>query len=385
MQLKEVISQAEQRLFLEMPLGIYSGIPDWIRPLDKDIQSVFDPAANKSFRHGKAIRWILFDQQGRCIGRIAAFVNKRYRNKGDQGSVGGFGFFECTNDPKAAACLLDAAKSWLQQEGMESMDGPINFGERDKWWGLVTKGFQSPLYCMNYNLPYYQELLEGYGLRAFYHQLCFGMHPHEDLQPKFYERQKALSGDPAYRARYIDTSRLDDFVADFHTVYNKAWAKHAGNKELSLEQCKKLFRSMKPVMDEKIVWFAYYKEEPIAIFINLPDLNQWFRYLNGKFGWFQKLRFLFLKQFVKNTRFVGIVFGVVPEFQGKGVDSFLIAEASAVVKTLPYTEYEMQWIGDFNPRMVAVAESLTPHRSRILTTYRMHFDSSRPFERHPML
>ena len=55
------------------------------------------------------------------------------------------------------------AKFASLQKGMEAMDGPINFGERDRWWGLITEGFTPPLYCMNYNPPYYIALFENYG------------------------------------------------------------------------------------------------------------------------------------------------------------------------------------------------------------------------------
>ncbi len=142
------------------------------------------------------------------------------------------------------------------------------------------------------------------------------------------------------------------------------------------------------VMDEKIIWFAYHKEEPVAIFINLPDLNQWFKYLDGKFGLLHKLKFLWAKMTKPNKRCVGIVFGVVPEWQGKGIDAYIIAEADKIMKaaSTPYTEYEMQWIGDFNPKMINVAESLGDvSRSRILTTYRYLFDRTKEFKRHPTL
>jgi hypothetical protein len=85
------------------------------------------------------------------IGRIAAFVNKRYKNKGDDVPVGGMGFFDCINNQEAADMLLDVARHWLGQRGMEAMDGPINFGERDKWWGLLVEGFHEPLWSMNFN------------------------------------------------------------------------------------------------------------------------------------------------------------------------------------------------------------------------------------------
>ncbi len=90
--------------------------------------------------------------------------------------VGGIGFFDCINDQAAADMLFDVAKHWLLQKGMEAMDGPINFGERDRWWGLVVEGFEPPpLYCMNFNPPYYQHLFENYGFRNYFNQICFGM------------------------------------------------------------------------------------------------------------------------------------------------------------------------------------------------------------------
>jgi len=384
--IEEVKTPAQSQIFLEVPISLYKSSPNYIRPLDKDVNEVFDKGKNKAFRHGTVTRWILYDDQRNTMGRIAAFTNKRYKNKGDDVPVGGVGFFECTNNQKAANLLFDTARQWLIGQGMQAMDGPINFGERDKWWGLLTNGFQSPLYCMNYNLPYYQQLFENYGFKLFFNQVCFGMHPREQLLPKFLGRHAKIAADPKLSAKHIRKSQLNEFAADFHTVYNKAWAGHGGNKELSMEQCRKIFLQMKPVMDEKIVWFAYYDKAPIAIFINLPDLNQWFKYLDGKFGLWQKLKFLWIKAARKNPRFVWIVFGIVPEWQGKGIDSYIIVEAAKVIQAnLQYEEYEMQWIGDFNPKMIALAENLTPIRSRQLTTYRYYFDREKPFHRHPFL
>jgi hypothetical protein len=147
-----------------------------------------------------------------------------------------------------------------------------------------------------------------------------------------------------------------------------------------------MFEKMKPVMDEHITWFTYYKDEPIALWVNLPDMNQWFKHLHGKFGLFQKLKFLFLKKFGKCDRFVGLVFGIIPEFQGKGVDAFMCTEAANVIQARgKYASYEMQWIGDFNPKMINIASSLDTVRNRTLVTYRYLFDRNKEFKRHPML
>ena len=388
MQIFPVTNNAESILFLKAPLIIYKTDPNWIRPLDKDINDVFDEKKNKAFRFGKLQRWILKDEEGNLVGRIAAFVNKKYKNIGDDVPIGGIGFFECINNQQAANLLLDNAKYWLIQQGMQAMDGPINFGERDRWWGMVTKGYSEPMYCMNYNPPYYVSLFENYGFLHFFEQVCLHMEPKAPLEKKIWDRHNAIAADKNFSARHINKNQLQKFAADFSEVYNKAWAGHGGLKQMAKEQVMIMFKKMKPVMDEKIIWYAYYKEQPIAIFINLPDLNQWFKHLDGKFGLLQKLQFLWLKKFKPNKKFTGIVFGIVPEWQGKGVDAYIIAESAKVIQSpqVSYSEYEMQWIGDFNPKMLNIASSLGDvKRSRNLTTFRYLFDRTKEFKRHPIL
>jgi hypothetical protein len=388
MQLQQVNSLEQQKKFMAVPDMIYKDDPQWIKPLDKDILEIFDEKKNKTFRFGKIIRWVLTGNDGVLLGRIAAFVNKKYKNKGDEVPAGGIGFFECINNQEAANLLFEEAQKWLEQEGMGCMDGPINFGERDRWWGLLTSGFTSPLYGMNYNPPYYRELFEQYGFQVFYNQVCLGMHPKKKLDEKIWQRHDAIAADPAYSACPISKNNLQKFATDFSIVYNKAWAGHGGLKELSKEQVLIMFKKMKPVMDERIIWFAYHADEPIGIFINLPDLNQWFKYLDGKFGLFQKLKFLWVKQFKPNRKFTGLVFGIVPAFQGKGLDAYIIAESAKVIQrnNVPYTAYEMQWIGDFNPKMLNIAENLGEvFRSRNLVTYRYLFNRQQVFHRHPIL
>lgn len=393
----EVNTPALEKDFINVNVIINQNDPNYIRPLDQDIKFVFDKNKNKAFRFGEAIRWVLKDEKGQLIGRIAAFVNKKYKTKGDEGPVGGVGFFDCINEQEAANLLLNTAKNWLQARGMIAMDGPINFGERDKWWGLLVEGFEPPLYCMPYNQPYYRELFEHYGFHPFFNQICFALKVGRRVQEKFYERHAALAKDPAYSSESIKKNNLEKYAKDFAIAYNKAWAGHGGLKQLDEKVVLKMFQSMKAVMDERLNWIIYHNKEPIGIWVNLPDLNQWFKYLNGKFSWIDKLKFLWIKKTKPCTKFVGLVFGIVPEFQGRGADSYMIVEGARLIQDITikngvytlgtpiYEDYEMQWIGDFNPKMINVAESLGTYRSRKLITYRYNFDREKEFKKHPIL
>lgn len=385
MKISEVSSPAQAKDFLLFPLSIYADDPNWIRPLDKDIESVFDPAKNKFFRHGSCIRFLLHGADGKIIGRIAAFINERLSKKEEQ-PTGGIGFFECINDQNAANMLFDAAKNWLSARGIEAMDGPINFGERDAWWGLIVEGFHPPQYKMNFNKPYYKQLFENYGFKTYFEQWCFAMGVMSKLQDKFYERHKIIAANPDYRAEHIRKSKLDKYAEDFRIVYNQAWVKHGGGKELEEKQVQNFFRQMKAVIDEKTIWYVYYKNQPVAMWVNLPDINQIFRKFNGKLGLIEKVRFILLLKRRKVRKMIGLVFGVVPEHQGKGVDSFMIVEGANLLRREKlYEDFEMQWVGDFNPKMISIAESLGTYRSRVLVTYRFLFDRKKEFKRHRIL
>jgi hypothetical protein len=384
MQVVAVVTSKQQREFLVVPVNIYKNDPNWIRPLDKDINDVFDPKANKFFRHGSCIRYLLIEND-KPIGRIAAFVNEK-TTKRESYPTGGVGFFECIDNVDAAHLLFDTAKQWLSEKGMQAMDGPINFGEREAWWGLIVEGFSPVPYKMNYNKPYYKALFESYGFKDYFKQFCFGLDPKKEVDIKLIERHAIIAADNDYRFECLQLNRLEKYAEDFRTVYNAAWVKHGQGKALESHHVQAFFKKMKPIIDSKLVYYVYYKNEPVAFFINLPDINQLFKKFNGRFGIMEKLRFLMMLKMRMTKKIIGMVFGVVPQHQGRGVDSFMIVEASKIIRLqLPYIDYEMQWIGDFNPKMISVAQSLTTHQSRLLITYRYLFDKQRVFERHPIL
>jgi len=388
MKIVEVTDKPTSREFLLLPIKIYRNINEWIRPLDKDIELVFDKKKNKAFRHGEVKRWILQDASGETIGRVAAFINRKTMNKGNDQPTGGMGFFECIDDQGAAFTLFDTCKHWLKSEGMEAMDGPINFGERDKWWGLLIDGFEKePNYNCNYNPAYYKEFFESYGFKIYFKQFTFGRVVKEKFQPRIYEKAEMIFQDPNYHFEHIKRNNLDKYTEDFRSVYNQAWAKH-GVPELSSLQAKALMKRLKPIMDEKIIWFGYYKDEPIAFYLNIPEINQIFKYVNGKLDLIGKIKFLYHKKMGSCKKMLGLVFGVTPKFQGRGVEGALIISTAKMVQD-DYHRYpllEMNWIGDFNPKMIKIVEQLgSGEIVKTHATYRKLFDESKPFKRKPIL
>lgn len=385
----EVNSKAIIKEFIQLPVRLYKNEGSWIRPLDKDIENIFDPKKNKTFRNGRCIRWVLKDDGGLTIGRIAAFVNEKTVNKDNDQPTGGVGFFECINDQNAANLLFDTGKQWLEDQGMEAMDGPINFGERDKWWGCLIDGYHiEPNYNCNYNFPYYKELFENYGFQEYFQQYTFGRKVRAPFSQRLMEKGQRVMEDPesGYSFEHLKLKNLDKYTEDFRIVYNKAWARHKGVSKMTSLQAKAIMKQMKPIIDEKIIWFGYHSGEPVAFYINLPEVNQIFKYVNGKLDLIGKLKFVYHKWRKSCNKMLGLVFGIVPEHQGKGVEGALVlATAQMVQKDYQrYDDLEMNWIGDFNPKMIRVVEQVGGDIVKTHVTYRKLFDESKPFKRCPI-
>ncbi|MCW5908197.1 MAG: GNAT family N-acetyltransferase [Chitinophagales bacterium] len=386
MKVLRVENSATEHEFLQLPFAIYKNDRYWIAPLKQDVQKVFDPRKNKYFNHGECARWILQDNNGKTIGRIAAFINYETAYTEEQ-PTGGCGFFECTNNREAAFVLFDTAKHWLQERGMEAMDGPINFGERNAWWGLLVEGFTPPTYQMNYNPPYYRTLFEAYGFKDYFQQYSYSININAPRPERYVGIVERLLSNGEYSFRHLEKGKLKQYAADFRSIFNRTWKFLPNFKEMSEEQAWSVIKSMKPVMIDYLCWFGYYKQEPVALFIMLPELNGWFKHVHGNLNLWGMLKFLWLKFFDRQNRKVfGIIFGVVPEHQRKGLEAAIVMAADKVVRSKNrWDEIELVWVGDFNTRMMRTCEVLGGKIVKTHITYRKLFDATKEFKRHKVI
>ena len=382
-EVKDKLSIAHFRQVLSL---IYKNDKNYIPHLNQDIDKVFDPKKNKLFEDGKAIRYILKSNDGQVIGRIAAFVNAKTAHTFAQ-PTGGIGFFECIDNQEAANLLFDSGKNWLLKQGMEAMDGPINFGDKNMFWGCLTHNFTDMnSYGMNYNPEYYQTLFESYGFGTYFEQFCYKRDIYLPAQPIFVRKYNLMMRNPEYKIANIRGRKLSEVGEEFRQVYNGAWGGHDGFKEMTHEAGQKLIQALKPALDPDIIIFVYFQGKPIAFYINIPELNEIFKFVNGEMNLFGKLKFLYHKWRHTPKTMVGIVFGVIREFQGQGVEGAMIKFAEdTIVHFDRYYETVITWIGDFNPKMLKVTDSLGGYRYRTLKTFRYLFDRNKPFERCPII
>lgn len=385
MVITEVTDKRSRREFLDVPKILYSNEGIWVCPLDREIESVFDRKRNIYFQHGEASRWILKDSNGKLAGRVAAFIDHNTSGKYDQ-PTGGMGFFECLQDQEAADKLFTTARDWLASKGMEAMDGPINFGETDKYWGLLVEGFTHPSYEIAYNFPYYRELFENYGFRTYFKQEGFHLDITKPLPPRLKKIAEWVSGKPGYSFEHFRWRDMDRYINDFVAVFNEAWSTLKEDfRPLEVEYIKKTLKKARAIIDEEFIWIAYNNGRPIGIYLMYPDVNQILKHLNGRMNLRAMLMFLYLKRKKSMTRARGVLMGVVPAFQGLGIEAAFILQLVKVFERKPhYTEIEFSWVGDFNPKMRKTFISVGCKSVKHYITYRYLFDRNKPFKRYPI-
>ncbi len=385
MQIHKVSDRKTEKMFLDTARIIYKDDNTWVCPLDNDIKAVFDPEKNPYHKHGTVERWVMTDSNNRLSGRIAAFIDYNLANSYDQ-ATGGIGFFECINDKDAAATLFDTAKSWLTERGMEAMDGPVNFGETDKFWGLLVNGFTHPSFDVPYNHSYYQELFESYGFRTYYKIEGFHLDISKGIPERVFRIAERVIRQPGYSFRHFTWKEADKFINDFAEVFNEAWASFKQYFEpLSPEYIKATLKKSKPILEEEFIWMAYFNDRPIAIYLMFPDMNQILKHLNGKLDIISMLRFVWLRNRNTMTRAKGLLMGVIPKYQGHGIESAFIINLLKVFEKKPhYTEIEFSWVADFNPKMRKIFISVGSVPAKEYITFRYLFDRNREFKRYPI-
>jgi hypothetical protein len=379
--LSEVNNAITRKEFLEVPKILYKDDPNWVCPLDMEIENVFNPEKNSGFEHGGACRWIARHDDGRLCGRIAAFYDNKKASHNPQ-PTGGIGFFECINDQAVADLLFDTAKSWLASRGMEAMDGPINFGENFVNWGLLVEGFMQQGYGMQYNFPYYRELFEKYGFKTYFEQYSFHdvfSEPYPEAMRKFGER---LWKKPEFSFRHMEMKQAEKYISEMVFMYDLIWSDFLENyTPLKFDELYQIFRQARTILNERYIWFAYHHAQPIGFLVVFPDMNQVLRKLkNGKLTPLNILKLLYYRKRAI-TRGRLLISGVVPEFQRTGVVGGLYLRLVDAMREDGMEELELSWVGDYNITVNRMYSQFGATKKKTHITFRYLFDRKAEYRR----
>lgn len=370
--IQEVKTKKHKEDFLKVPIIVYADIEKYIRPIDKDIENTFNPKVNENFKHGNAIRWVVY-QNANPVGKVAAFYSKK---PGEIASAG-IGFFDSIPNSEVAFLLFNTAKLWIQSMGFNSFLGPVNFGERDSFWGLLVNGFHEyPSYGQNFNPPYYQSFFEDYGFIKDFEQTTSKITLANFEANKFETVSNRVFTNPNYKILSANEISKEQLCEDFLQIYNSTWPSVYDNfKPLDKKKFMTIMSKMLQVAHKELNLIIYEKEKPVGFFITIMDVNQIFRRFNGKLGLIQKLQFLLTFKHINKVK--GLVFGVIPSKHNLGLEIALLYKMYRILRQEKFKHIEtaeLAWVGSFNPKMLALFKKLGVEENKKHITYRYNIN-----------
>jgi GNAT superfamily N-acetyltransferase len=360
-----VRSKTDLREFILFPERLYRGDACWVAPLRSELAKVFDPAKNPFFSHGEIVSF-LARRDGRVAGRIAAIRNTLHESFHNE-PVGFFGFFECEDDGEIAAALVRAAAEQSRAWGLPRLRGPVN-PDTNGDCGLLVAGFdEPPMVMMSHGKRYYDSRLREAGLAKERDLVAYIIDENPSLQRL--ERGAALVTRryPSIDVRPIDMRRLDEGVARFKRVYNRAWEKNWGFVPMTDREVDHMARELKQILDPGLVVFAERDGEPIGVALALPDAYVALRHARGRLfplGW---IRVMWHARRIHQMRVLAL--GLVPEVKGRGVDFLLYRALYRHAIAHGYRRAELSWILEDNRLMRAPLESIG---ATLYKTYRIY-------------
>lgn len=361
-----VTSKQERTEFINFPYSHYAGDEHWIAPLKMEQKKLLDEDKNPFFENGN-VELFLAEQNGEICGRIAAIQDFRY-NKHHKNTTGFFGFFECIDDQAVANLLFKAAGDWLRQQGHTDVLGPSNPSMMDEI-GILVDGFEhDPSIMMPYHKPYYNKLIQNAGLQKKMDLFAFRVTQATVNLERMYRAEEIVRRRlPTLKLREVDPKRLKDEVQIVRHIYNKAWSKNWGFIPLTEKELENLAKDLKLILDPTVAHIAEIKGEPVAFSIALPDLNQALKKMDGTLFPTGIFKLLWHKRKISQIRTA--LMGVLPEYQGKGIDAILHKQAIQDGTSAGYRSSELSWVLESNTSMIQVAKKIG---AQVEKTYRMY-------------
>ncbi len=372
---RPVHSRRDEMRFIKTQWIPYKGNPYWVAPLIMDRKKLIDRRKNPFYKHAE-MELFLAERDGKPVGRIAAILNHNH-NKEHNENIGFFGFFESIEDKEVAHALLDAARDWLAQKGVDAIRGPANPSVNDEY-GMLIEGFdKSPAIMMPYNPPYYLDFVESYGFRKARDLNAWGVYGERVITEKLRRGTELVKKRYGFTFRTINFKDFENEVRIIRELYIKAWERNWGEVPMTEEEFRYAANDMKMIADPDCIVIAELEGKPVGFGLSLPDINQVLVDNRGGYLLPALVRLkLFWKKKIKRVRI--IILGALEEYRHTGIGGALFYETGMHGMAKGYFEGEASWILEDNVMMNRGAELMQGEITKRYRVYQMPISQGGP-------
>ena len=361
---------AELARFVRVPMRIGAKDPNWISPLIMERVEALTPKTNPLFEHTD-VQMFLARRDGRDVGRISAQID--HLAPSDPANPSGyFGMIHAEDDPAIFAALFAAAEDWLKQRGVKLALGPFNLSVNEET-GLLVEGFDTPpMVMMGHDQPYVGGRIEALGYAKIKDVYAYKVDLTHDF-PAAVRRRVERALPQGVTLRQLNFKNYEREVRAMTEIMNDAWHNNWGHTEITEAETRQLAKSMRPVIDQTMVWFADIDGESAGFGVCLPNVNEAIADLGGKLlpiGW-AKLLWRLKVSGVKTARvpLMGVKRKFARDFRGQLLPFLLIDKMRSAALKAGVQTVEMSWILEDNKPMRAIIEAAGSDRYK---TYRIY-------------
>jgi hypothetical protein len=351
--------------FIKLPWKIYRGNPCWAPPLIRDELNRFNPRKNPFYDHSEVQLFLAF-QNDEVVGRIAALVNKSH-NQFHNDRVGFFGFFECMHDFSIAKDLFDVAARWLNDRGMTSMRGPMNFSTNEVC-GFLLKGFDMPpVTMMPYTPEYYVALAEEYGLQKAKDLYAYIVKEELFDWDRYEQLVRSVTQRVDVTVRSAKTKNWREETEKIREIYNASWSRNWGFVPVTAAEFDHVVKQLGPIINPQLLVFIEVNRVYAGFSLTLPDISPALRKANGRLFPLGFIRFW--RELRKAEQVRVILLAIRPEFQRRGLAGVLLIETARAILRAGYRTAEMSWTLEDN---ILINKALERVGGRAYKKYRIY-------------
>ncbi len=331
--------------FFRAPFDAYGEESLYVSPLESDLKRFVSKAENPLFSGQSDLTYFTAHRGDKVAGRITAHVHAE-SNLLHRVNRGYFGYFDVADDAEAAAALLGAAEAWVRARGLSEIMGNFNLTAMQQV-GVLTEGFErAPYTDQIWSPPHIARLLLANGYTPTFGMTTFEVDLVRAAPPAISAKSQAILDNPDFSFAPIRRATIPARMEEARLVLNESFSDNPMFVPVTAEEFHFQARDMKWVMDPRISAVLHHQGRAIACVICIPDLNPLMRRMGSRMG--VTAPWHFIRHRFANRRAVLIFAGVLPEWQGKGVNPLVLRRVIMAAKSAGYDALGNTWIADVN-------------------------------------
>ncbi len=333
-QIIPVTNKELQKRFVQLHYDLYENCPQWVPPFRSDIFNMMNRKKHPYYEHSDA-DFFLAVKDGKDVGRIAALENRAF-NKYHNTKDAEFYLFDSINDQEVANALFDTVSGWALERGLDHLVGPKGFGPLDGY-GIQIEGFEhrQMMNMMNYNYPYYRNLVENYGFTKAVDFVSSYVQPKVIPLPEKVEKASRIAqkrGTLQIKA-FKNKAELKKWVPQLRAAYNGSFVKNWEYYPLTEREIDFVVGNALMLVSVELIKMITKNGEVVGFMLPFPDVSAAMQKNKGKLGPIELMRLL---REIKKTNWIdfnGI--GILPEAQGFGGNALIY---DILIKALHQTQ-----------------------------------------------